>query len=715
MQGALENAKDREQQGPGSMRTGPSPHTSTTEHPILALQQQAGNQAVQQFLRGTGIQAKLAISQPDDPSEREADQVAERVVGLPSSGLVPGFSAISGATHVMRKCSCGGSDDECETCKTAREESPVQRKPQGTAAAKADVPAVVHDALSAPGQPLEGRTRAFMESRLGCDFQRVRISSDDRSARAADAIQAKAFTFGNRIVFGRNEYSPSTTAGLGLIAHELAHTAQQQSSTRPVQTSLRIGAVNDPQEREANLAADAALGGGRPPSLSAGGPAIRRQPQGNYTWEWKGDNEAVYTGAGGAKYTVTGTSKPTTTHVPMDFKPGVAFAKAYVTITWCKDPLKGSVEAGVDITNQLQQLIPQILATGNPTQVLQNANLTPYVQTVVIESEKGTVSVDVQADVGRQGVSAVRVGGSIETSKGTIEVAGGVAGLGPGEHPFPSGTVTFRPGTPPTKFKCKTTTYEYSFKCSQEEKVPGFDVSVPVTLPNPPRTRYLYFDYAHDIVTTSRTPYGKDHPNIVARNEATYADIEKDFNDGYRISAIAGFTSPEGKMPKPENFKPGMFEGNIELANERAQAALDHFALHCALRVEQACFSPSKTGVRLEGKNELYSYIDEGKEAEGKKLADVAVPEFLAKEGAGLTDKEREALKSKHGNLAQTDVIYPLLRRAEITLTKAPVPVLTKIHLGETGRMVSTGDCPAEVEQAANAEFKKRDKKSETP
>ena len=51
-------------------------------HPVLQLQRKIGNQAVQRLLSSGGIQAKLTISQPDDPYEREADRVADTVMRM---------------------------------------------------------------------------------------------------------------------------------------------------------------------------------------------------------------------------------------------------------------------------------------------------------------------------------------------------------------------------------------------------------------------------------------------------------------------------------------------------------------------------------------------------------------------------------------------------------------------------------------------------------
>ena len=41
-----------------------------------------GNLAVRQLFRSRAIQAKLAISQPSDPDEQEADRIADRVMRM---------------------------------------------------------------------------------------------------------------------------------------------------------------------------------------------------------------------------------------------------------------------------------------------------------------------------------------------------------------------------------------------------------------------------------------------------------------------------------------------------------------------------------------------------------------------------------------------------------------------------------------------------------
>jgi hypothetical protein len=81
------------------------------------------------------------------------------------------------------------------------------------------------------GQPLAEPVRAFFESRFGYDFSQVQVHSDARAAESARAVNALAFTTGRDIVFGTGNYSPQTTEGKRLLAHELTHVIQQGSGS----------------------------------------------------------------------------------------------------------------------------------------------------------------------------------------------------------------------------------------------------------------------------------------------------------------------------------------------------------------------------------------------------------------------------------------------------------------------------------------------------
>ena len=148
-----------------------------------------GNQAAARRL-----QAKLRIAAPGDRQEREADRVADQVV---AGSARDGFG---NAPHIGR----------------------VSRRPDGRSHA-----ASVDRILAEPGAPLEPALRHDMERRFGRDFSRVRVHSGSAAEQSARDADARAYTVGRDIVFGRSRFAPQTSEGRRLIAHELTHVVQQ--------------------------------------------------------------------------------------------------------------------------------------------------------------------------------------------------------------------------------------------------------------------------------------------------------------------------------------------------------------------------------------------------------------------------------------------------------------------------------------------------------
>lgn len=127
---------------------------------------------------------------------------------------------------LQRKCACGGrtiSGGECTDCR--KNQLGLQRKAADQSEVL-EVPPIVHEVVRAPGQPLDPHTRGFMEPRLGHDFSQVRVHTDAKAAESSRAVHAQAYTVGRDVVFGFNAYSPETTDGKRLIAHELTHVVQ---------------------------------------------------------------------------------------------------------------------------------------------------------------------------------------------------------------------------------------------------------------------------------------------------------------------------------------------------------------------------------------------------------------------------------------------------------------------------------------------------------
>jgi len=251
------------------------PTLEPAPHPALQLQQKVGNQAMQQLLRSGVIRAKLSISQPDDPEEREADSIADHIMRSPA-----------GAAAAAAPCSCSEGEETCDEC---RADGAVARKASGGGpgpdwgrrsgsgvgrpAALPHPDRAIRSILQSPGRGLDAPARAFFEPRFGHDFSRVRIHTDASADASAQSIHALAYTAGDHVVFRAGEYSPDTEQGRSLLAHELAHVVagtggiQRQADPNatvdvdvvpesPAETErLKASGVNEPQVSQATTAA----------------------------------------------------------------------------------------------------------------------------------------------------------------------------------------------------------------------------------------------------------------------------------------------------------------------------------------------------------------------------------------------------------------------------------------------------------------------------
>jgi hypothetical protein len=88
--------------------------------------------------------------------------------------------------------------------------------------------------LQGGGAALDHDVRRIMEPRLGFDLGGVRVHRGDAGATATTALNARAFTVGRDIAFAPGEFRPDTVSGQRLLAHELAHVAQQAHVGTPL-------------------------------------------------------------------------------------------------------------------------------------------------------------------------------------------------------------------------------------------------------------------------------------------------------------------------------------------------------------------------------------------------------------------------------------------------------------------------------------------------
>jgi hypothetical protein len=152
----------------------------------------------------TRVQAKLEIGRPDDEYEREADEVADKVMRMPAP------------------C-CSGRPNESE--------KKIHLKPLSSSSAgievSPEVEAQIQSLRSTGGRALSDSERAFFEPRLGHDFVDVRVHADARAAESARVVGAEAYTVGQHLVFRIGRDALRTDEGRRLMAHGLTHVVQQ--------------------------------------------------------------------------------------------------------------------------------------------------------------------------------------------------------------------------------------------------------------------------------------------------------------------------------------------------------------------------------------------------------------------------------------------------------------------------------------------------------
>lgn len=161
------------------------------------------------------IAGAATISSPGDPHEREADEVAEKVMRIAEPARI-------GPASVAIQRACAACEDDER--KTIHE----KRAPSTGAGAGLDTAAAVR-AAEHGGEALPKATRDFFEPFFGHDLGPVRVHASAEATRGARAVQARAYTIGHDIVFGHGEYAPDTAAGRRLLAHELTHVMQQRA------------------------------------------------------------------------------------------------------------------------------------------------------------------------------------------------------------------------------------------------------------------------------------------------------------------------------------------------------------------------------------------------------------------------------------------------------------------------------------------------------
>ena len=211
----------------------PKESRNTGEHHangMMRLQRTVGNQIVQRLANTGNILAKLMIGSKNDPAEREADQVADRVMQMPEQDLqrqaepeeeedvlqsksipeapmpIAQRQEIDEDEEVQRQAD-SEQDDEIQAQEAEEEEEEIQPKESGNSRETISNDFASRlQTLKGGGKPLPDNTRSSLENRFGSDFSGVRTHTGIQASDLAKSINAKAFTSGKDIVFGSGQY-----------------------------------------------------------------------------------------------------------------------------------------------------------------------------------------------------------------------------------------------------------------------------------------------------------------------------------------------------------------------------------------------------------------------------------------------------------------------------------------------------------------------------
>ncbi len=564
------------------------------------------------------------------------------------------------------------------------------------------------------------------------DFSEVRVHTDARAAESARDVNSLAYTVGNHLVFAPGQYAPGTAAGRRLLAHELAHTIQQSGGSPASHGGLRVAAGSDPAESAADAAGDAAMRGAPVPGLRAAPAAVSRQegaggtprfgprridfgatyqtvppPSGYYITRVEDtDNEDVKRVHldNGQRYLITRrrwiTRREGGGRAPFArVEPGIDRQRVWMELDWCSNETEGRIRVGANVPEQvINFVVTNVTSGGDADRALREIRLTPYTEAELrVGRWRITAGAEATVDVGGEVTGASgRVGVETETSVGRVGARGRVASERVAENPlggmqggivleFTPGARSQRPGC---RLRRETLVENIRYDCQLERDIPPRSEQRTRQLPRRDSvTRFIYFDYAL--------------PRIDRRRSAdSFSSMASDLRQGFRISGIRGFASPEGPLGPGRRF-----EGNVELSRERAQAALAEAQRICQreLGEGQTCTAGE---VSPSGMGELYTLVmldAQGAEleVEGPQQAEHATERFLAdeQEAPHRTPELERRLGRARTPQARAALVYPLLRRAAIDLerTRMETETYTEEIPGRVETVDVLGGCPQDI------------------